>query len=235
MAELVTDSEALFKGRHFDATVIVLCARWYLLYKLSSRDLREMMAERGVDLAHTTILRWVQRYVPEFEKRWRVYGRPVGSSWRVDETYIKVKGQWASLYRAVDKRGFTVDFLLSDHRDIAAATRFFEKAVGRHGAPDTITLDGSAASHSAVAELTDEGVLPAALTIRTNRYLSNLIEQDHRRVEHRVRPMLGFGSFASAEVTLTGIELMQMVRKGQFELAGIGADAVAAWERVLAA
>jgi transposase-like protein len=235
MTEFSTDSAALFKGRHFDATVIVLCVRWYLSYKLSYRDLVEMMAERGVTLAHTTILRWVQRYVPEFEKRWRAYSRPVGRSWRMDETYIKVKGRWTYLYRAVDKNGFTVDFLLSEHRNIASANRFFIKAVGRHGAPETVTLDGYAASHRAVADLKAGGVLPTSVTVRTNRYLNNLIEQDHRRIKQRVRPMLGFARFATAEMTLAGIELMQMIRKGQFELAGIGADAVTAWQTVLAA
>jgi transposase-like protein len=100
----------LFKGRHFDRGIIVLCVRWYLRLKLSSRDLVQMMAERGVALTHTTILRWVRRYVPEFEKRWNKYSRPVGGSWRCDETYIKAKGRWTHLYRAVDKRGWTVDF-----------------------------------------------------------------------------------------------------------------------------
>jgi transposase-like protein len=103
----------LFKGRHFDQQVIILCVRWYLGYKLSSRDLVEMMGERGIDLAHTTILRWVQRYVPEFESRWSRYARTVGGSWRCDETYIKVNGRWTYLYRAVDKQGRTVDFRLS--------------------------------------------------------------------------------------------------------------------------
>src|SRR6516164_9624209 len=115
----------MFKGRHFDRQVIILCVRWYLSFKLSSRDLVEMMAERGVELAHTTILRWVQRYVPEVEKRWRAFGRPVGRCWRVDETSLKVKGRRTYLYRGVDAHGLTVDFLLSDHRDIAAAKRFF--------------------------------------------------------------------------------------------------------------
>ena len=105
----------LFKGRHFDQQVIILCVRWYLGYKLSSRDLVEMMGERGIELAHTTILRWVQRYVPEFEKRWSRYARAVGGSWRCDETYIKVNGRWTYLYRAVDKQGRTVDFRLSFH------------------------------------------------------------------------------------------------------------------------
>src|SRR5271165_192106 len=105
-----TSAQDLFKGRHFDQEIIVLCVRWYLTFKLSSRDLVQMMAERGIALAHTTISRWVQRYVPDFEKRWNQYARAVGDSWRVDETYIKVKGQWVYLYRAVDKQGRTVDF-----------------------------------------------------------------------------------------------------------------------------
>ena len=129
----------------------MLCVRWYLTFKLSSRDLVQMMAERGITLTHTTILRWVQRYVPEFEKRWSRYARPVGDSWRVDETYLKIKGQWVYLYRAVDKAGGTVDFLLSRRRDIAAAKRFFSRATKQHGAPRVSTLDGYAAMHRAVA------------------------------------------------------------------------------------
>src|SRR5882672_464958 len=125
----------LFKGRHFDQEIIVLCVRWYLRYKLSSRDLVQMMAERGIALTHTTILRWVQRFVPEFEKRWNQYSRTVGRSWRCDETYIRVKGRWTYLYRAVDRQGRTVDFLLSKRRDVAAAKRFFSKAMKNHATP----------------------------------------------------------------------------------------------------
>src|SRR5499427_1446912 len=120
MAELPS-AQDLFKGRHFDRDIIILCVRWYLMFKLSSRELVQMMAERGIALAHTTILRWVQRYVPEFEKRWRRYARPVNGSWRCDETYIKVRGRWTYLYRAVDNEGRTVDFLLSVRRDVSAA------------------------------------------------------------------------------------------------------------------
>src|SRR5258706_9582691 len=148
---------ALFKGRHFDQEIITLCVRWYVTYKLSYRDLREMMAERGIEVAHTTILRWVQRYVPAFEKRWGRYARSVGSSWRVDETYIKVKGHWVYLYRGVDKEGQTIDFFLSERRDMTAAKRFLQQAIAKRGVPHKITLDGCAASHEAVGELQKEG------------------------------------------------------------------------------
>jgi transposase-like protein len=232
-------SPALFRGRHFDRTVIILCVRWYITYKLSYRDLVEMMAERGVDLSHTTILRWVQRYVPEFEKRWNRYARPVGTSWRVDETYIRVRGRWTYLFHAVDRQGLTVDFLLSEHRDIAAAKRFFTRAIEQYGTPETITLDGYPATHSAVAELKQIGVLRPQAKVRTSKYLNNLIEQDHRRVKQRIYPMLGFKKFGSATVTISGIELVQKIKKGQFDIPK-SIDAREArtpqvWEAVLAA
>ena len=231
-------SAALFKGRHFDRAIIILCVRWYITYKLSLRDLCAMMAERNVEVAHTTILRWVQRYVPEFEKRWQRYARPVGTSWRADETYIKVKGHWVYLYRAVDRAGQTIDFLLSECRDSAAAKRFFEQAIEKRGIPEKITLDGYAASHRAVAELQHDGALPKHLTVRTNRYLNNLVEQDHRRIKQRVRPMLGFKRFAHAAVTIAGIELAHQIKKRQFDLSTLcspGARAPQVWEAVLAA
>ena len=145
--------DGLFKGRHFDQEIIVLCVRWYLRYKLSFRDLAEMMAERGLSLAHTTIMRWIQCYVPEFEKRWNRFARPAGRSWRVDETYVKIRGRWTYLYRAVDKEGNTVDFLLRAKRDVAAAKAFFRRALQRQGQlPHKITLDGYQASHRGVAD-----------------------------------------------------------------------------------
>jgi transposase-like protein len=196
------------------------------------------MEERGVTVVHTTVLRWVQRFTPVFEKQWKRYARPVGLSWRVDETYIKVKGQWRYLYRAVDKQGQTVDFLLSENRDKADAVGFFKKAIGNNEAPEKITLDGSRASHQAIAELKAEGVLPAQTLVRTNRYLNNMIEQDHRKVKQRYYPMLGFKTLGSAEVTLSGIELANKIKKGQFdtsEIAGPGAMILQVWEAVIAA
>src|SRR5262249_27309284 len=196
------------------------------------------MAERGVTVVHTAVLRWGQRFVPAFEKKWKNYARPVGSSWRVDETYIKVKGQWRYLYRAVDKQGQTVDFLPSKDRDKAAAIRFFRKSIDNNEVPEKITLDGSQASHQAVAELKAEGVLPAQTLVRSNKYLNNMIEQDHRKVKQRYYPMLGFKRFGNAEGTLSGIELANKIKKGQFDTSGItspGAMIPQVWEAVLAA
>jgi len=119
--------EQLFEGRHFDREVIILCVRWYLRFKLSLRDLVEMMAERGLSLAHTTIMRWVWRYAPEFEKRWKRFAQAVGRSWRVDETYVKIRGEWCYLYRAVDRAGRTVDFRLSAKRDVAGRQGVFSE------------------------------------------------------------------------------------------------------------
>ena len=231
-------AQELFRGRHFDQEIIVLCVRWYLTFKLSSRDLVQIMAERGIALAHTTILRWVQRYVPDFEKRSNQHARPVGDSWRVDETYIKIKGQWMYLYRAVDKAGRTVDFLLSRRRDVAAAQGFFSRAIRQHGAPRVITLDSYAASHRAVAKLKAAGTLPHRVRIRSSKYLNNVVEQDHRRIKQRLRPMLGLKRFETAAVTIRGIELAEKIKKQQFNLkplTGKAATARELWVAVLAA
>src|SRR6202051_295855 len=211
--------DELFKGRHFDREIIVLCVRWYLRYKLSFRDLVEMMAERGLSLAHTTIMRWIQRYVPEFERRWNRFTRPAGLSWRVDETYVKIKGRWIYLYRAVDKEGKTVDFLLRAKRDVAAAKAFFRRAFSSQGRlPHKITLDGYQASHRAAKEALDEHPEGNQCEIRSSKYLNNRIEQDNVSVNLRLWPILGLKHFRRAATTIAGIELMHRIRKGQFRL-----------------
>jgi transposase-like protein len=211
--------DELFVGRHFDREIIVLCIRWYLRFKLSYRDLVEMMAERGLSIVHTTIMRWVRRYVPEFKRRWDRYARPAGRSWRVDETYVKIRGEWVYLYRAVDRDGNTVDFRLSGRRDVGAARAFFRKAMKSQGSPPgTITLDGYAASHRAVREMKADGELNGDTKVRSSKYLNNMIEQDHRGVKSRLRPMLGFKSFRTAAITIAGVELLHRIKKGQFDL-----------------
>jgi transposase-like protein len=188
--------EALFKGRHFEQEIIILCVRWYLRYKLSSRDLVEIMAERGLAVSHTTILRWVQRFVPEFEKRWNRYAAQVGSAWRADETYVKIRGKWVYLYRAVDRDGKTVDFRLTTRRNVASAKAFLRKALrSQNAAPASITLDGYVAWHRAVRELRAENPNLEKTKLRSSKYLNNMIEQVHRNVKQRIGPMLGFKRF----------------------------------------
>jgi transposase-like protein len=230
--------EELFKGRHFDQEIVVLCVRWYLSYKLSYRDLVAMTGERGIHLAHTTILRWVQHYTPEFEKRWNRYARSVGGSWRCDETYIKVKGEWMYLYRAVDKAGKTVDFYLSRKRNVNAAKAFLRKAMKGQRIPTKITLDAYAASHRAVADLKETCELPKRVLVRSCKYLNNVIEQDHRRIKQRLRPMLGLKSFRSAAVVIGGIELAERIKKDQFKIGKLGgrtARMPEIWQAALAA
>src|SRR5215217_6989558 len=199
-----------FKGAHFPQDVILMGVRWYVAYPLSTRHVEELMEERGVEVDHSTINRWVIKYSPLLEEAFHRRKRPVWVSWRMDETYIKVKGQWRYLYRAVDKQGQTIDFLLTEHRDEAAALRFLKKAIGRHGVPEKITIDGSAANEAAIKSYNEEH--GTAIVIRKTKYLNNIVEQDHRGVTRVTRPMLGFKAFDAAQSTLTGIELMRWLR-----------------------
>ena len=206
------------KGMRFPIDVILVCIRWYAAYPLSYRHLEEMMEERGVFVDHSSINRWAIRFLPLLEKVLRKHKRPVGGSWRMDETYIKVKGAWKYLYRAVDKAGKTVDFLLTARRDKAVALRFFEKAMKASGIPEKVTMDKSGANKAAMDQINGRGETP--IIVRQAKYLNNIVKQDHRFVKRITKPMLNFKSFRAAKNVLAGIELMHMIRKGQLLLEG---------------
>ena len=208
-----------FKWKHFVGEIILLNVRWYLKYPLSYRNLKEMMIERGIQVDHSTIMRWVHQYSPEIEKKVRRYLRPTNDSWRVDETYVKVKGEWKYLYRAVDSTGNTVDFMLSEKRDRKAAKRFLKKALSsnHNQIPKVITVDKNLAYTPAVNELKNDKILPKNINFRKIKYLNNVVEQDHRFIKRIISPMLGFQSFCTAIKTLKGIEIMHMIKKGQVD------------------
>jgi len=217
---------SVFKGRHFDQSVILLCVRWYLAYNLSLRNLEEMMAERGIGVDHATVHRWVVRYSPELLERFNRRKRVVSSRWHVDETYIKVRGRWMYLYRAIDSNGDTVEFWFSERRNLAAAKRFLRKALKRHGHPERIVIDGSQTNREAILFCDTTNRLQdrsrrklKPIRIRQSAYLNNLIEQDHRAIKRRVRSMMGFKSMDSARAVLGGIEMVHMMRKGQAKYA----------------
>jgi putative transposase len=204
-----------FKGAHFPAEIILTGVRWYVAYPLSYRQVEELLEERGVSVDHATIHRWVLKYGPQLEAVFRHRKRPVGRSWRMDETYIRVKGEWRYLFRAVDKHGQTIDFLLTEYRDTEAALRFLTQAIRRHGVPEKITIDGSDANEAAIRRYNEEH--GTHIVIRQVKYFNSIVEQDHRAVKRVTRPMLGFKGFETAQSTLVGIELMHMLRKQQLE------------------
>src|SRR5947207_1824611 len=195
---------APFKGRHFEAEIIVLCVRWYLRFGLSYRNLEELMAERNLTVDHVTTWRWVQRYASELNRHCRPELRMTNRSWRVDETYLRVAGKWTYLYRAVDSTGATIDFLLSARRDAAAAKRFFQKALRSlgHPHPRVIKVDGNPSYPKVIAELKCAGELRRRCRCRSVCYLNNILEQDHRAVKRRVRASQGFRSFRAAVRTI---------------------------------
>src|SRR5476651_2487737 len=219
------NARSVIKRLRFPLDIMLVCVRWYVAYPLSLRNLEEMMAERGIAVDHSTVHRWAIKLLPVLEKAFRRCKRPVGKSWRVDETYVKVKGQWKYLYRAVDKAGNTVDFLLRAHRDKAAARRYFEKAIDRNGAPEIVTMDKSGANLAALQAINAKRETP--IKIRQVKYLNNIVEQDHRPIKHRIRPMMGFKDFRCARIILSGIETMHMIRKGQMKDSGVTRTAAA--------
>ena len=206
------------KGMRFPIDVILVCIRWYAAYPLSYRHLEEVMKESGVFVDHSSINRWVIRFLPWLEKVFRKHKRPVGGSCRRDETYIKAKGVWKYLYRAVDKEGKTVDFLLTARRDKAAALRFFEKATKASGMPEKVTMDKSGANKAAMDEINAGRQTP--ILVRQVKCFNSIVEQDYRVIKRVTRPMLNFKSFRAARNVLAGIKLMHMIRKGQPVLEG---------------
>jgi transposase-like protein len=217
--------DPIYRRRRFSVETIELCVRWYITYRLSYRDLVAMMAERDVVVSHTTILRWVQRYVPEYERRWARHSRPVDPSWRMDETAVSVRGGKHYLYRAVDRHGKSVDSVLRGDRSMDAAQAFFRNAVASQwspGWPSKVNLDGNSASHRALRLLGQEDPRWRAVVVRDRRYLNNIVEQDHRAIKRRCASMLGFKSFQTAAVTLAGVELAHRIHKRQFSFGRTG-------------
>ena len=213
--------EISFKWKHFQKEMILMAVRWYVAYALSYRNIEELMAERGSSVDHATINRWVIEYAPLLEESFRQrHKKPVGSSWRMDETYIKIKGKWHYLYRAVDNESQTIDFMLSKNRDREAAEKFLEKVIGCSELPDKVTIDKSGANKAGLKAINLQLEILLMWTgqffeIRQIKYLNNMIEQDHPAIKRVVNPMMGFKAFHSTEATLSGIELYHILKKGQ--------------------
>lgn len=215
-----------FKGAHYPKSVVLFAVFFYLRYPVSYRDLEEIMQERGVDVDHATLNRWVIKFSPLIAAKALAKKRPTAISWRMDETYIKVKGEWMYHYRAVDRDGQTLDFMLSERRNKPAARRFFRRAIGNNGIPDRIAIDKSGANLAGleavnvVLKFTGTGLTVKILQVK---YLNNILEQDHRFIKRITGRMLGFKALHSASATLEGIETAHMIRKGQFGTNGMTA------------
>ncbi len=208
---------AIFKCRHFTPGVILCSVRWYLRYSLSYRDVRELLVEQGLEVDHTTVWRWVQRYAPELEERTRTHLKPTNKSWRVDETYVRIKGRWSYLYRAIDSAGATIDFFLSAVRSADAAKALFAKVLADpfHLQPRVINTDKAKCYPPAIQESKEEGVLRRRCRHRPVQYLNNILEQDHRAIKKRIRAKQHFRRFGCARRTIQGYEVMHKIRKGQ--------------------
>src|SRR6201987_4785392 len=218
-----------FKGRQYSGEVILTAVRWYLRYPLAYEHVAELLAERGLAVDASCIWRWVQAYAAELNKRCRPQLKATNKSYRVDETYIKEKGQEKYLSRAVDSTGQTIDFLLAAKRDAAAAKRFFRKMLcsACNPLPRGINVGKNPAYPAAISRLKRDGLLPHRVQLRQCKYLNNIVEQDHRAVKKRTWLAKGYGSFQSAWRTLEGIETVNMIRKGRGKGGG-RQDAVAA-------
>ncbi|MCO1336899.1 IS6 family transposase [Microbulbifer sp. OS29] len=216
-----------FKGTHYPKDVILYAVFFYVRYAVSYRDLEEIMQERGITVDHATLNRWVVKYSSQIAAEARKKKCQVGTSWRMDETYIKVKGRWVYLYRAVDKSGETVDFMLSETRDETAATRFFQKSIDSSGLPEKVVIDKSGANLAGLTNINIYlflmGFWLSFIDTLQVKYLNNIVEQDHRFIKRITKPMMGFKAFHSAVATLDGIETAHMIRKGQLGQEGIPA------------
>ena len=212
-----------FKGNHYPREVVLHAVFFYLRYAVSYRDLEEILQERGVDVDHATLNRWVVRYSPLIAKEAQRRKARTSSSWRMGETYIKVKGKWNYLYRAVDKFGKTLDFMLSERRDEAAATSFFTRTLGNNGVPERVVIDQSGANLAGLKNMNSLLMLNGRyrfIDILQVKYMNNIIDQDHRFIKKITRPMKGFKAFHSASATLEGIEVAHMIRKNQLASKG---------------
>ena len=203
----------MFKGHCFPKSIIIKAVYYKLRFGLSYRDIEELMAIRGVKVDHATIQRWVFKFTPLLEKEFNKRKKAVGKRWRMDETYIKVKGQWRYLYRAVDKQGHTIDFLLTKRRQRVSAQSFLIKAISNNGKPELINIDKSGANKHAIRVYNKRSF--SKIKIRQCKYLNNIVEQDHRFIKKRISNGLGFKEFESAKSTLAGIEIVHMIKKGQ--------------------
>tara|TARA_B100000795_G_scaffold249085_1_gene216364 strand:- start:434 stop:1057 length:624 start_codon:yes stop_codon:yes gene_type:complete len=203
-----------FKGSHYPKDVILYAVFFYVCYAVSYRDLEEIMGERGIHVDHATLNRWVLKYSLGIAETAQVRKQPTARSWRMDETYIKIKGRWMYLYRAVDKHGKTLDFMLSKRRNKAAARLFFRGAIKVNGVPERIVIDKSGANLAGLMRINVGLKFSRAyqpIEILRVKYLNNIVEQDHRFIKKITRPTLGFKAFHSATATLAGIEVAHMI------------------------
>ena len=224
----------MFKGFQFPKHIILMSVRYYVSYKLSYREIEEILAERGIRVDHATINRWVIRFAPMIEAKARRLKRQTGSSWRMDETYIKIKGEWWFYYRAVDKQGDIVDFFLSKTRDTEAATAFFKKAIGTNGLPEKVVIDKSGANRAGLEYLNALFLIGGyflflGIEIVDVKYLNNIVEQSHRPIKQKMVQALGWKSKEGAEASMSGQETWTMIKRGQ-----IGDTSMPAWERFYA-
>ena len=208
-----------FSGRHFPTDIIIQALRYYLAYKLSYREIEEMFAERNIHFYHSTLNRWVIKYALQLEAVFRKKKQRVSDSWRMDETYVKVKGRWVYYYRAVDKYGAIIDFYLSETRDEPAARAFFNKTINQHGLPEKVVIDKSGANAAALdtinVRLWLSGYMLFMIEVLAVKYLNNIVEQSHRKVKGKMHQCLGWKSWEGAESTLAGVELWSMIKQGQ--------------------